>query len=128
MIPFFLALKKNRVLTELDISSQNIGVAGVEYLCLGLEANNSLRKLYWDNNNPTLQGYKRVLQAMDDCSLTIFPIPVEDLSNYMNSWDNITRNEILSTIGQIQSKISQKKEKVLQLVQLILGNTSSIYF
>lgn len=56
LIPFINALGSNTTITELDISGNQIGNKGAIALAKTLQTNNSISRLFWDENQTGYMG------------------------------------------------------------------------
>lgn len=82
VLPFVFSLLTNSTLTELDISGHAAGDSLATALAKSLQTNATLKVLYWDGNNTSPMGLKRVLLALKlNKTLTKMPLPIMDISN-----------------------------------------------
>ncbi|XP_035826873.1 F-actin-uncapping protein LRRC16A [Aplysia californica] len=73
------ALGSNNTLQEIDLSGNLLGDVGARLLAKALLINTRLRKVVWDRNNISAQGYEDVAEALTkNLTLRKMPFPVND--------------------------------------------------
>ncbi|RUS81388.1 hypothetical protein EGW08_010826 [Elysia chlorotica] len=73
------ALGSNETLLEIDISGNSIGDLGARMLAKALMINNKIKRVVWDKNNVSAQGFEDVAEALQkNLALKKMPYPVND--------------------------------------------------
>ena len=96
----------------LDISGNEIGDIGINYLSKSLQVNRSLEYLMFDRSNVSVLAYTNIIEAIQrNVSLKSIQIPINDIcSLYQKSPDKI--NDVakqVSCIEKFKYKTSLKK-------------------
>jgi len=109
--PILYSLGENRSLTHLDISGQQMGNRGAIALAKGLQQNNVLASLVWDDNLTTLLGFVNIKSALKvNQTLKKMPLPVNDISQAMRS-ESSSIKEIQSALIKIEKRILRNQQQ-----------------
>lgn len=117
LVPLILSLIDNSRLTEINITGNLVGDPLAFAFAKVLQSNKTLKTIFFDRNNLTFSGLRRLEWALDrNETLMKMPLPYYDLNVVADRLTDKSVQELEKTLVHIQTKLAanggkSKKEK-----------------
>ncbi|XP_044005016.1 F-actin-uncapping protein LRRC16A isoform X2 [Aphidius gifuensis] len=104
------SLGNNKCLKIIDISGNLIGDSGARILAKTLQINTTIKKIIYDKNNITIQGYSDIIYALENnYNIKYMPFPIYDIQQCMKISSERTEQLFKKLQDILQRNISEIK-------------------